>query len=68
MMGLNYSGPVDGHDLDALLHALRKVQACRGPQLLHVVTEKGHGYSPAAADPVLYHGNAVARTSLMPCG
>ncbi|MGU9858387.1 1-deoxy-D-xylulose-5-phosphate synthase [Pseudomonas sp. LF245] len=56
LMGLNYSGPIDGHDLDALLHALRQVQACEGPQLLHVVTEKGHGYSPAAADPVLYHG------------
>ena len=56
LMGLNYNGPIDGHDIDALLHALRRMQACRGPQLLHVITEKGHGYSPAAADPVLYHG------------
>ncbi|MFL6879184.1 1-deoxy-D-xylulose-5-phosphate synthase [Pseudomonas marginalis] len=55
-LGLTYSGPVDGHDLDELVQALRTMRDRRGPQLLHVVTEKGHGYSPAAADPVLYHG------------
>ncbi|MDO9344468.1 1-deoxy-D-xylulose-5-phosphate synthase [Pseudomonas pergaminensis] len=55
-MGLPYTGPIDGHDLPELLRALRTLKTCRGPQLLHVVTEKGHGYSPAAADPVLYHG------------
>lgn len=55
-MGLTYTGPIDGHDLSGLVHTLSTLKTRRGPQLLHIVTEKGHGYSPAAADPVLYHG------------
>ncbi|WP_438866737.1 1-deoxy-D-xylulose-5-phosphate synthase [Pseudomonas sp. L1(2025)] len=55
-LGLSYNGPIDGHDLDELVSILRRMKHCRGPQLLHIVTQKGHGYSPAAADPVLYHG------------
>ncbi len=54
--GFNYIGPIDGHDMDALLHTLRNVQHLRGPQLLHVITKKGKGYAPAEADPVKYHG------------
>ncbi|MBX9605026.1 MAG: 1-deoxy-D-xylulose-5-phosphate synthase [Gammaproteobacteria bacterium] len=54
--GFNYIGPIDGHDLDALVHTLRNVQQLRGPQLLHVITKKGKGYAPAEADPVKYHG------------
>jgi 1-deoxy-D-xylulose-5-phosphate synthase len=53
--GFHYVGPVDGHDLDALVPALQKVRALAGPQLLHVVTKKGHGYAPAEADPVGWH-------------
>ncbi len=55
-LGFNYIGPIDGHDLKALLATLRNVQALEGPQLLHVVTKKGKGYGPAEADPVKYHG------------
>lgn len=55
-LGFTYSGPVDGHDLDALLDSLEKVKAGKGPQLLHVITRKGQGYAPAEKDPVLYHG------------
>lgn len=55
-LGFNYTGPLDGHDLDELIPTLQLLKGLRGPQLLHVVTEKGHGYSPAAIDPVLYHG------------
>ena len=54
--GFNYVGPIDGHNLDALLATLRNVRALRGPQLLHVVTRKGKGYAPAERDPVKYHG------------
>ncbi len=54
-LGFHYSGPIDGHDLNELLRALRAVRSMRGPRVLHIVTEKGHGYSPAATDPVLYH-------------
>lgn len=55
-LGFNYTGPIDGHNLDELLPALRALKKLRGPQLLHIVTEKGHGYTPAATNPVLYHG------------
>ena len=55
-LGFEYTGPVDGHDLPDLLAAVRDCAARRGPRLLHVVTRKGHGYEPAAADPLRYHG------------
>jgi len=55
-LGFNYVGPIDGHDLKALMATIRNVQALGGPQLLHVVTKKGKGYAPAEADPVKYHG------------
>jgi 1-deoxy-D-xylulose-5-phosphate synthase len=55
-LGLNYIGPLDGHDLDALLATLRNVRELKGPQFLHVVTRKGKGYAPAEADPIKWHG------------
>jgi 1-deoxy-D-xylulose-5-phosphate synthase len=55
-MGFNYIGPIDGHDLDALIPTLRNMRELKGPQFLHVVTRKGQGYKLAEADPVLYHG------------
>ena len=54
--GFNYIGPIDGHDLDALVPTLNNIKQLRGPQFLHVVTRKGQGYKLAEADPVLYHG------------
>ena len=53
--GLNYVGPIDGHDLDSLIPTLENLRAKRGPQFLHVVTKKGYGYKLAEADPVKYH-------------
>ena len=53
--GFNYVGPIDGHDLDALIPTLENLRARRGPQFLHVVTKKGYGYKLAEADPVKYH-------------
>ncbi|HWW19633.1 MAG TPA: 1-deoxy-D-xylulose-5-phosphate synthase [Steroidobacteraceae bacterium] len=55
-MGFNYVGPIDGHDLKALLRALRNIRTLSGPQFLHVVTQKGKGYAPAEADPITWHG------------
>jgi 1-deoxy-D-xylulose-5-phosphate synthase len=54
--GFNYIGPIDGHDLDALIPTLQNLKKLKGPQFLHVVTKKGQGYKLAEADPVLYHG------------
>ncbi|OZI74380.1 1-deoxy-D-xylulose-5-phosphate synthase [Bordetella genomosp. 12] len=54
--GFNYVGPIDGHDLDALIPTLQNLKSLQGLQFLHVVTRKGQGYKLAEADPVLYHG------------
>ena len=55
-MGFNYIGPIDGHDIDALVATLKNIRDLRGPQFLHVVTRKGKGYAPAEADPIKWHG------------
>jgi 1-deoxy-D-xylulose-5-phosphate synthase len=54
--GFNYIGPIDGHDLAALIPTLENLRQLKGPQFLHVVTKKGQGYKLAETDPVLYHG------------
>ena len=54
-MGFRYVGPIDGHNIGLLRKYLKMAQRIAGPVLLHVVTEKGHGFQPAAADPVTYH-------------
>src|SRR5690606_10879029 len=55
-LGFNYVGPIDGHDLDALIPTLENLRELGGLQFLHVVTKRGQGYKLAEADPVLYHG------------
>jgi 1-deoxy-D-xylulose-5-phosphate synthase len=55
-LGFNYIGPIDGHDVDAMVKTLANVKALKGPQLLHVITKKGYGYARAEDDPILYHG------------
>jgi 1-deoxy-D-xylulose-5-phosphate synthase len=55
-LGFNYIGPIDGHDLDALIPTLLNLRKLKGPQFLHVITRKGQGYKLAEADPILYHG------------
>ena len=55
-LGFKYFGPVDGHDLLALIQTLRNLRALTGPRLLHVVTRKGKGYQRAEEEPVGYHG------------
>ena len=54
--GFNYIGPIDGHDLDALIPTLQNIKKLKGPQFLHVVTRKGQGYKLAEEDPIAYHG------------
>jgi len=55
-LGFNYFGPVDGHNLHALVRMLRNLRDRKGPRFLHVVTRKGKGYEPAEGDPCVYHG------------
>lgn len=54
--GFHYYGPIDGHDLDALIPTLQNLNQLPGPRFLHVVTRKGQGYKLAEEDPILYHG------------
>ena len=54
-MGVRYFGPVEGHSLPNLIRYLELVKDEKGPVLLHVLTEKGHGFKPAEADPVFFH-------------
>jgi 1-deoxy-D-xylulose-5-phosphate synthase len=71
-LGMRYLGPIDGHNIGLLRKYLKMVKDLEGPTLLHVVTEKGHGFKPAAEDPVFFHtppafveenGNAVVKKS-----
>lgn len=54
--GFNYIGPIDGHDLDILITTLNNIKQLKGPQFLHVVTQKGYGYKLAEDDPGKFHG------------
>ncbi len=58
-LGFNYIGPIDGHDLEALVPTLENLRELEGPVFLHVITRKGQGYKLAESDPVLYHGVSV---------
>lgn len=55
-LGFHYVGPLDGHDIEALVNSLKVVSSADGPVLLHVLTRKGKGYLPAEADPAAFHG------------
>ncbi|KLN96470.1 1-deoxy-D-xylulose-5-phosphate synthase [Moellerella wisconsensis] len=54
-LGFNYIGPVDGHDVLALVQTLRNMRDLKGPQFLHIMTKKGRGYEPAEKDPISWH-------------
>lgn len=55
-LGFHYVGPVDGHDMQALVSAFQDVNGLKGPVLLHVLTKKGKGYAPAEKDSAAFHG------------
>ncbi len=54
-LGFHYVGPIDGHNIPILRKYLEMVKEMQGPVLLHVVTQKGYGFKPAAEDPVFFH-------------
>jgi 1-deoxy-D-xylulose-5-phosphate synthase len=54
-LGWHYIGPLDGHDLPSLVEVLKRVSALSGPQILHIRTIKGKGFTPAEEDPIGYH-------------
>jgi 1-deoxy-D-xylulose-5-phosphate synthase len=54
-MGFHYTGPIDGHDVKALVAAMKVLKTLKGPQLLHIITTKGKGYERAEGDQIGYH-------------
>ena len=54
-LNFRYFGPVDGHNIDELIHTLRALKTIGGPKLLHIKTQKGKGYAPAEANPAVWH-------------
>jgi 1-deoxy-D-xylulose-5-phosphate synthase len=68
LLGLAYTGPVDGHNLVELVAALEKARRSSAPTVVHVVTRKGRGYRPAELDPVAYHGPSAfdVKTGIVP--
>jgi len=62
-LGLNYIGPIDGHDLKALITALTNIKDQKGPQFLHLVTQKGKGFEPAEASPIGTHSMSKIETN-----
>lgn len=63
-LGFNYIGPIDGHDLNDLLSTIANMRDLSGPQLLHIITQKGKGFEPAEADPIGYH--AISKIETQP--
>ena len=60
-LGFRYIGPIDGHNIPVLKKYLAMVKKMDDPVLLHVVTEKGHGFKPAEEDPVFFHTPPVLK-------
>jgi 1-deoxy-D-xylulose-5-phosphate synthase len=58
-MGFRYFGPLDGHNFNLLIPAIKNILTIKGPRLLHVVTKKGKGYPPAEEEPVKFHGTGA---------
>ena len=62
-LGLNYIGPIDGHDVDQLLKVIGNLKNFEGPQFLHIITKKGAGYNLAEEDRIKYHAISKIKTS-----
>ena len=74
-MGITYLGPVNGHDIQAVVKVLKEAKRCKTPVLVHVLTHKGMGYAPAEKHPTRFHGTdpfdievQIAYIYLRPCG
>lgn len=55
-MGLTYLGPVDGHDVEAMMRVMKEAKRCKNAVLVHVITQKGKGFAPAERHPARFHG------------
>jgi 1-deoxy-D-xylulose-5-phosphate synthase len=67
-LGINYFGPIDGHDMSALINTLQNLKDQNHPRMLHVITKKGHGLETAEKDPQKFHGisPSASKSSSLP--
>ena len=67
-LNFDYSGPIDGHDIDKIISELKRLKSIKGPKFLHIITTKGKGLKQAEADQVKYHapGKFDAKTGDLP--
>ncbi|MCL4145760.1 UNVERIFIED_CONTAM: hypothetical protein GTU68_050850, partial [Idotea baltica] len=67
-LNFDYSGPIDGHDIDKIISELKRLKSIKGPKFLHIITTKGKGLKQAEADQVKYHapGKFDAKTGNLP--
>ncbi len=63
-MGFRYFGPFDGHNIEEIENELQNLSRLKGPLILHVITEKGKGYTPAQEDPETYHSSAPIKKAV----
>ncbi|MEO1939156.1 1-deoxy-D-xylulose-5-phosphate synthase, partial [Candidatus Thioglobus sp.] len=62
-LGVDYFGPIDGHDLPMLVKTLQNLKQLKMPRLLHIITKKGYGLKTAENDPCKFHGIAPAQSN-----
>ena len=55
-MGITYLGPVDGHNVEAMIRVMKEARRCKNAVLIHVITQKGRGFAPAERHPARFHG------------
>lgn len=55
-MGITYLGPVDGHNVEAMIRVMKEARRCKNAVLIHVITQKGKGFAPAERHPARFHG------------
>ena len=62
-LGFNYIGPMDGHNLKEMLRTLETLKSVKGPKFLHLITQKGKGFTPAEKNPIGFHAlNKIEKT------
>ncbi len=55
-LGIDYFGPIDGHDISILIKTLENLKSLKKPRILHIITKKGHGFEAAEENPLKFHG------------
>ena len=66
-LGVDYFGPIDGHDISILIKTLENLKNLKQPRILHIITKKGHGLEEAEENPLKFHGISPPSSWPSPC-